>query len=203
MKKGGANFIEASRGPRIDHTRGEKRNNFVLSLRVRRRIWIMKSARQIVALRMRSYGTGRIFDRLKNLTVHFVHTEPFNIFVLFARNFIIVRLKCFRVNGTPKRTNPVSRIFFVRKWGGKSHGNRFAKRTNFQLVENSFSAVWTKHKRSLKHALLPQPLITGHKSLSFNWVIITANGVVFKKILIQTCPLSIIQVKKLTNFRDR
>ena len=102
---------------------------------------IMKSARQIVALRMRSYGTGRIFDRLKNLTVHFVHTEPFNIFVLFARNFIIVWLKCFHVNGTPKRTNPVSRIFFVRKWGGKSLGNRFAKRTNFQLVENSFSAV--------------------------------------------------------------
>ena len=87
--------MEASRGPRIDHTRGEKRNNFVLSLRVRRRIWIMKSTRQIMTLRMRSYGTGRIFDRLKNLTVHFVHTEPFNIFVLFARNFIIVRLKCF------------------------------------------------------------------------------------------------------------
>ena len=141
MKKGGANFIEASRGPWIDHTRGEKRNNFVLSLRVRRRIWIMKSARQITAPRKRSYGTGQIFDRLKNLTVHFVHTEPFNIFVLFARNFIIVRLKCSRVNGTPKRTKPVSRIFFVRKWEGKSVGNRVAKRTNFQLVENSFSAV--------------------------------------------------------------
>ena len=72
MKKGGANFIEASRGPRIDHTRGEKRNNFVLSLRVCRRIWIMKSARPIMALRMRPYGTGRIFDRVKDLTVHFV-----------------------------------------------------------------------------------------------------------------------------------
>ena len=103
-------------------THEERRNNFVLSLRVRRRIWIMKSARQIMALRMRPYGAGRIFDRVKNLTVHFVHTEPFNIFVLFARNFIIVRLKCFRVNGTPKRTNPVSRIFFVRKWEGKALG---------------------------------------------------------------------------------
>ena len=114
MKKGGANFIEASWGPRIDHTRGENRNNFALSLRARRRIWIMKSARQIMTLRMRSYGTGRIVDRLKNLTVHFVNMEPFNIFVLFARNFIIVRLKCFRVNGAPKRTNPVPRTFFLR-----------------------------------------------------------------------------------------
>ena len=80
-EKGGANFIEASRGPRIDHTRGEKRNNFVLSLQVRRRIWIMKSARQIMTLRMRSYGTGRIFDRLKNGTVQYfrsVRTELYN-----------------------------------------------------------------------------------------------------------------------------
>lgn len=165
-EKGGANFIEASRGPRIDHTRGEKRNNFVLSLRVRRRIWIMKSARQIMTLRMRSYGTRRIFDRLKNLTVHFVHTEPFNIFVLFARNFIIVMFKVLRVNGTPKRTNPVPRTFFLRKWKEKSVGNRVAKRTNFQPVESSFSAVLTKHKRSLKHALLPQPFRTGHHAES-------------------------------------
>ena len=76
-KRVGANFIEASRGPGIDHTRGETLNNFVLSLRVRRRIWIMKSPRQIMILRMRSYGTGRIFDRLKNLTVHFVHIFSF------------------------------------------------------------------------------------------------------------------------------
>ena len=165
-EKGGANFIEASRGPQIEHTRGEKRNNFVLSLRVRRRIWIMKSARQIMTLRMRSYGTGRIFDRLKNLTVHFVHTEPFNIFVLYARNFIIVMFKVLRVNGTPKRTNPVPRTFFLRKWKGKSVGNRVAKRTNFQPVESSFSAVLTKHKRSLKHALLPQPIRTGHHAES-------------------------------------
>ena len=99
------------------------------------------SLRSVIKTKASSYGTGRIFDRLKNLTRHFVHTEPFNIFVLFARNFIIVRLKCFRVNGTPKRTKPVSRIFFVRKWEGKSLGNRVAKRTNFQLIENSFSAV--------------------------------------------------------------
>ena len=38
------------------------------------------------ALRLRLHGTGRIFNRLKNLTGHFVHTEPFNIFALFTQN---------------------------------------------------------------------------------------------------------------------
>ena len=67
-------------------------------------------------------------------------------------------VKVLRVDGTPKRTNPVPRTFFLRKW--------VAKRTNFQPVESSFSAVLTKHKRSLKHALLPQPFITGHHAES-------------------------------------
>ena len=40
-------------------------------------------------LRLHSHNTGQIFDRLKNLTGHFVHTEPFSIFALFK---------------TPKRT---------------------------------------------------------------------------------------------------
>ena len=50
------------------------------------------------------HQTGRIFDRLKNLTVHFVHTGPFKIFAFFTRNFerlgvyISVRLSSFRVN---------------------------------------------------------------------------------------------------------
>ena len=42
--------------------------------------------RSVIKTRVSSYGTGRIFDRLKNLTRHFVHTEPFNIFALFTRN---------------------------------------------------------------------------------------------------------------------
>ena len=33
-----------------------------------------------------SHGTGRIFDRLKNLTGHFVRTEPCNVCALFTRN---------------------------------------------------------------------------------------------------------------------
>ena len=40
-------------------------------------------------LRLHSHSTGQIFARLKNLTGHFVHTEPFSIFALFK---------------TPKRT---------------------------------------------------------------------------------------------------
>lgn len=37
--------------------------------------------------RLRSYSTGWIFDWLKILTGHFVHTGPFNICALFTRNF--------------------------------------------------------------------------------------------------------------------
>ena len=44
------------------------------------------SLRSVIKTKASSYGTGRIFDRLKNLTRHFVHTEPFNIFALFTRN---------------------------------------------------------------------------------------------------------------------
>ena len=36
--------------------------------------------------RLRSHSTGRIFDRLRNLTGHFVHPEPFNTFAPFTRN---------------------------------------------------------------------------------------------------------------------
>ena len=39
------------------------------------------------AVKLGSHGTGRIFDRQKNLTGHFVHTAPFNIFTLFTGNF--------------------------------------------------------------------------------------------------------------------
>ena len=50
----------------------------------------------------------RIFGRPKNLTGHFVHREPFNIFALFKWNFerqdvlMFVRLRRSCVNGTPK-----------------------------------------------------------------------------------------------------
>ena len=74
--------------------------------------------------RLRSYCLGWTFDQLKILIGHFVHTGPFNICALFTRNFeppgvwISVRLRRFRVNGTPKSMN-------------------------FQAVENSSSAVRT------------------------------------------------------------
>ena len=44
------------------------------------------------ALRLRSQGTGRTFFRLKNLTGHSVHKEPFHIFALFTRNFKRLRV---------------------------------------------------------------------------------------------------------------
>ena len=57
------------------------------------------SLRSVIKTKASSYGTGRIFDRLKNLTGHFVHTEPFNIFALFTRN---------------RRTRSNLIVFFVR-----------------------------------------------------------------------------------------
>ena len=54
-----------------------------------------------IKLRLSSHGTGRIFQQLKNMTSHYVHTEPFNILALFTRTFerldvqIFVRLKWF------------------------------------------------------------------------------------------------------------
>ena len=50
------------------------------------------------ALRLSSDGTGRILDRLKNLSEHYVHTEPFNrtIWLVYgtgtnARGFWLVK----------------------------------------------------------------------------------------------------------------
>ena len=37
--------------------------------------------------RLLSHGTEQIFYWLKNLTGHFVHTGPFNIFAMFTHNF--------------------------------------------------------------------------------------------------------------------
>ena len=47
-------------------------------------------------LRLRSHGTGRIFNRFKKLTGQFVHTLPFNILALFTeldgRKFVRCRV---------------------------------------------------------------------------------------------------------------
>ena len=40
--------------------------------------------------RLHSHGTEQIFYWLKNLTGHFVHTGPFNIFAIFTWNFEVV-----------------------------------------------------------------------------------------------------------------
>ena len=64
--------------------------------------------------RLRSHGIGRIFDRLKNLTGHFLHTMVQYILCSICSDhtnferldvYIFVRLTCFRVNRTPERTN--------------------------------------------------------------------------------------------------
>ena len=50
------------------------------------------SLRSVIKTKASSYGTGRIFDRLKNLTGHFVHTEPTNqveFIIFFVRGFTI------------------------------------------------------------------------------------------------------------------
>ena len=70
----------------------------------------------------RSHGTRRIFGRLKNLTGHFVHTDPFNFFrSVYTELWTAVRLNFRTVKVVPCERN--------------------TKRTNFQPVENSSAAV--------------------------------------------------------------
>ena len=50
--------------------------------------WVWTSEQTVLCHIMATFIRYRtIFDRLKNLTRHFVHTEPFNIFDLFRRKF--------------------------------------------------------------------------------------------------------------------
>ena len=72
---------------------------------------VRKAGKTKLRLKLRSHGTGRIFDRLINFTGHYVHTGPFNIFAPFTRHFERLRVYFFArlgwlcVNGTPKRRN--------------------------------------------------------------------------------------------------
>lgn len=64
-------------------------------------------------VRVRWHGTGRIFERLKPLIGHFVHTGSFHILCFVQTELwtaieaskYSIRLGWFRVNLTPKRTN--------------------------------------------------------------------------------------------------
>ena len=47
---------------------------------------IAKTPYLTVSFRQRSHSTAWIFNQLKNLTGHFVHTRLFNIFALFTQN---------------------------------------------------------------------------------------------------------------------
>ena len=47
-------------------------------------------------LSLHSYGSGRTFDRPKNLTGHVAHTGTFNIFALFTRSFERPGIKMYR-----------------------------------------------------------------------------------------------------------
>lgn len=62
---------------------------------------------------LRSHGTERIFDRLQNLSGHFVHSGSFNIFALFTLYFErLVRLKFCTIEVIPcKRKSLHTRIF--------------------------------------------------------------------------------------------
>ena len=93
------------------------------------------SLRSVIKTKASSYGTGRIFDRLKNLTRHFVHTEPFNIFAPFTRNRrtrsnLMFFVRGFTICPCAKRyfgksklaspnlvtTHPCNRVFAVRNF---------------------------------------------------------------------------------------
>ena len=83
------------------------------------------SLRSVIKTKASSYGTGRIFDRLKNLTRHLVHTEPTNqveFDVFFVRGFTICPC-AKRYSGKSKlaspnlvTTHPCNRVFAVRNF---------------------------------------------------------------------------------------
>ena len=68
---------------------------------------------------LRSHGTERIFDRLQNLSGHFVHSGSFNIFALFTLYFErLVRLKFCTIEVIPcKRKSLHTRIFIFLQLG--------------------------------------------------------------------------------------
>ena len=67
-------LIPKKNGPCVVH------REFMINFHLRYSVELFHS------FRLGSHGTGRIFDGLKNLTAHFVNTEPFNIFALFTQN---------------------------------------------------------------------------------------------------------------------
>ena len=117
------------------------------------------SLRSVIKTKASPYGTGPIFDRLKNLIGHFVHTEPFNVFALFTRNRRTRSILFFFVRGfticpcaeryysksklaSPSlvTTHPCNRVFAIRNfrrlWRSHLAGQSFS---------TTFRRLWCSH----------------------------------------------------------
>ena len=65
---------------------------------------IAKTPYLTVSFRLRSHSTAWIFNQLKNLTKHFVHTKLFNVFALFTQNCQTVLFPSKAINNTTRKS---------------------------------------------------------------------------------------------------
>ena len=87
---------------------------------------------------LRPRGTGRILNRLKKLTGHFVHTEPFNIFAPFSWNCRIVIFPSKASNSRTRKS-----MFVILCLQSSFFSSCVAKYLgNYTVAEQKFSRTW-------------------------------------------------------------
>ena len=87
---------------------------------------------------LRPRGTGRILNRLKKLTGHFVHTEPFNIFAPFSSNCRIVIFPSKASNSRTRKS-----MFAILCLQSSFFSSCVAKYLgNYTVAEQKFSRTW-------------------------------------------------------------
>ena len=87
---------------------------------------------------LRPRGTGRILNRLKKLTGHFVHTEPFNIFAPFSWNCRIVIFPSKASNSRTRKS-----MFAILCLQSSFSSSCVAKYLgNYNVAEQKFSRTW-------------------------------------------------------------
>ena len=87
---------------------------------------------------LRPRGTGRILNRLKKLTGHFVHTEPFNIFAPFSWNCRIVIFPSKASNSRTRKS-----MFAILCLQSSFFSSCVAKYLgNYTVAEQKFSRTW-------------------------------------------------------------
>ena len=133
------------------------------------------------ALRLSSDGTGRILDRLKNLSEHYVHTEPFNrtIWLVYgtgtnARGFWLVKRMLGWKIFMPENFLEINRYFALTSYCNTiGQSNNAFSILGFSWRENEENMFWSSHpladKANNEH--LPKPFFKViRKSIHFRFV---------------------------------